>query len=449
MRTIPVGVTSAGYRRVVVAGSVGTFIELYDLVVYGYFATILAERFFPEEDPTAALLATFAIFAVGFFVRPFGAIIFGHVGDRFGRRPALAASLLLMTVATVAFGLLPTYSTVGVLAPALLLLCRLVQGLSASAEIPGAQLLILEYAPAGQRGRAVSINNAAGQLAAAAAAAVGLILASRLTPEQLGDWGWRLAFLLAAPIGLVGLYVRLRLLDTPAFLALGARARTGAAPLTRALRTAKRGMLVFLIWMAVVSLGVYVVVGYLPSYLIQTAGLPRSDALTANLVAVVTLAASSVLGGYLVDRLPLRQVAIGVMVGVCVAAVPGFLIINEYRNLVSALIGQSLWAIFLGATYTVGTLMAVRLFPAAVRFSATAVALNVGVALFGSTAPYVCTWLVSTTANPIAPGLYLLVAAIGGLLATVFGLTRHDLESPAAPEAEPAVSIEDADRSRR
>jgi MHS family proline/betaine transporter-like MFS transporter len=425
-----------GYRRVIVAGSVGTFIELYDLVVYGYFAAVLAERFFPGEDPTAALLATFAIFAVGFFVRPLGAVIFGHLGDRFGRRPALAASLLLMTAATVAFGLLPTYATVGVLAPALLLVCRLLQGLSASAEIPGAQLLIMEHVPEGRRGRAVSINNAAGQLAAAAAAAVGLTLTRVLTPEQLGDWGWRVAFLLAAPIGLVGLYVRLRLLDTPAFLALGEMARRGSAPLARALRTSKRGMLAFLIWTAVVALGVYVVVGYLPSYLTQTAGLSRSDALTANLVAVVTLAGSSLLGGYLVDRVPLRRVAIGVMTGVCVAAVPGLLIVNEYRNLVSALLGQSLWTIFLGAGYTVATMMSLRLFPAAIRFSATAVALNLGVALFGSTAPYVCTWLVATTANPVAPGFYLFAAAIGGLLTTLLLLSRHDLdpEAAAAPE---------------
>ncbi|HEX8631718.1 MAG TPA: MFS transporter, partial [Catenuloplanes sp.] len=214
-------VGATGYRRVVAAASFGTFVELYDVVVYGYFATVLAAQFFPRQDPTAALLATFAIFAVGFFVRPIGAIIFGHIGDRVGRRPALASSLLLMTVATVAFGLLPTYASVGLLAPALLLLCRVLQGLSASAEVPGAQLFILEHAPAGRRGRAVAVNNAAGHLASAAAATVALVLSGLLSADQLAAWGWRLAFLIAAPIGLLGLYVRLRLLDSPAFLALG------------------------------------------------------------------------------------------------------------------------------------------------------------------------------------------------------------------------------------
>ena len=414
---------------VVVAASIGTFVELYDLVIYGYFATILAARFFPQQDPTAALLATFAIFAVGFFVRPVGAVIFGHLGDRLGRRPTLAVSLLLMTFATVAFGLLPTYATVGLLAPVLLLLCRVLQGLSASAEVPGAQLLILEHARSGRRGRAVAINNAAGHLASAAAATVGLLTARLLSPEQLAGWGWRLAFLIAAPIGLVGFYVRTRLMDSPAFVALGDRARHGRAPLARALSTSKRGMVLLGMWMGVVSLGVYMVVGFLPGYLSRAAGLSPVDAYTANLLAVLALAVSALAGGYLVDRVPLRPLAIGLMTGLAVVAVPGFVIIIEGRSLGTALIGQSMWTAFLGAGYTVGTMLAVTLFPVAVRFTATALALNIGVAALGSTAPYVSTLVVAATASPIAPGVYLFAAALCGLLATVLLLPR-----PAGPD---------------
>src|SRR5690349_2060152 len=130
-----------GYRKVMIASSVGTFIEVYDIIIYGYLATVLARQFFPAGDPGAALLATFAVFALGAFVRPLGAVVFGHVGDRFGRRTALAVSLLLMTLATVAFSLLPTYAAAGLLAPVLLVLCRVLQSLSASAELPGAMLL--------------------------------------------------------------------------------------------------------------------------------------------------------------------------------------------------------------------------------------------------------------------------------------------------------------------
>jgi MHS family proline/betaine transporter-like MFS transporter len=417
------GVPLARYRRrVVVATSIGTFIEMYDAVLYGYFATVLAVQFFPPGDPTARLLATFAIFAVGFLVNPIGAVIFGHVGDRLGRRTALSASLFLMTIATVGFALLPTYAQVGVLAPVLLLVCRILQGLSVSGEIPGSQLLVTEYAARGRRGRTLTVTNLAGTMAGATAATVGLILARTLSSEQLASWGWRAAFLAAAPIGLVGLYLRTRLLDSPAFVAIGELAKQGRAPLAQAIRTARRGMLVLLVWTAASALGGFLLAGFLPSYLIQVAGMSASDAYTANLVALLVQAISTVAGGFLADRYPLRRVAIVIMAGIAVMVVPGFWIIIHWHNLTAALIGQSIWAIFLGATYTVSTLMAMVLFPVAIRFTALAVAFNVGMAVFGGTAPYISTWLVASTGSPIAPAYYLAVAAVAALLAVTFGL---------------------------
>ena len=424
-------------RRVVVAASTGTLIEIYDILIYGYFATLLAQQFFPRSDPVAALLATFAIFAVGFFVRPLGAVIFGHVGDRLGRRTALAFSLLLMTVATVAFGLLPTYSSVGVLAPVLLLLCRVLQGLSASAELPGAMLLMLEHASTNRRGLTVSINNAAGVFATATAATVSLVLARSLSPDQLAAWGWRVGFLLAAPIGIVGLYVRIRVPDGPAFVALGERAKHGRAPVARAFGTAKRGMLVLLIWFGAQTIGGYTLSVLMPTYLIRDVGLSRSDAYAANLIGVLLSAAFAPLGGYLVDRFPIRRVAIAVMTGVAVTTLPGFLIITAYRTLGAAVIGQVLCSVFLGAAYTVGAVLAMTMFPTAIRFTAFALPLNIGTALFGSTAPYVSTWLSTSTHNPLAPGAYLLTAAVVATLAVVFGLSSRHTAPAEPPSATP------------
>lgn len=422
-------------RRVVVATSIGTFIEMYDAVLYGYFATIIAAQFFPSTDPTASLLATFAIFAVGFLVNPVGAVVFGHVGDRAGRRTSLAASLLLMTFATVAFGLLPTYAQVGVLAPLLLLICRILQGLAVSGEIPGAWLLTTEYASHGRRGRTVAVNNVAGTLAGAAAATTGLILARVLPPEDLASWGWRAAFLATAPLGLVGIYLRTRLVDTPAFVALGQLAKQGRAPFTQAIRTARRGILVMIAFTAASALGGFLLGGFLPSYLIQTAGLSPADAFTANLGALLVQAASTVAGGFLVDRYPLRRVAITIMAGITVTVIPGFWIITQWHTLTAALIGQSIWAVFLGATYTVSAVMAIALFPVPIRFTALALAFNVALTLFGSTAPYASTWLVATTGSTMAPAFYLTLAAIIGLIAVTVGL---NLEAPAqAQEEEP------------
>jgi len=433
MGEVETGLRVGSYRRVVVAASVGTFIENYDLVVYGYLATVLAGEFFPRQDPTAALLSTFAIFAVGFVVRPVGGLIFGYFGDRIGRKPALAVSLLLMTVATLAFGLLPTYREVGVLAPVLLLVCRLLQGLSASAEIPGASLLILEHAARERRGRAVAVNNAAVHLGIAAAAGVALILAQLLSAAQLAQWGWRVAFLAAAPIGLVGLYVRTRVLETPAFVALGEAAKRGRVPLVDAFADAKRGMLVLIVWLAAVSVGGYLLNGFLPSYLIRVAGMPPAAAFTVSLTASLVGAVSAMLGGYLIDRFALRRVAVGVMAGLAVTAVPAFLIISRSGTLAAALIAQCVWAAFLGASLTIGHALSVVLFPVAFRYTAAAVGLSLATTLFGSTAPYVATWLVATTESPIVPGVYFLVIAVGALLAARLGLPRQRLGEIAAP----------------
>jgi MHS family proline/betaine transporter-like MFS transporter len=425
VRTEEPGVRRVGFGRVIVASSIGTFIELYDLFIYGYFASILAGEFFPRQDPNAALLATFAIFAVGFLVRPIGAVIFGHVGDRLGRRAALTFSLLLMTVATVAFAALPTYTQVGLLAPVLLLLCRIAQGLSASAELTGSQLLVQEHAPHGWRGRAVAVNIAAGNLGTGAAASAGLILAHTVTPEQLAAWGWRVAFLVAAPIGLVGLYVRTRLMDSPAFLALGDGAKHGRAPLTRALGTARNGMVVLFAWAAACVVCSYLLAGYLPSYLIRTAGLSPAQTFTASVVAVLTLATSTLLGGYFADRFPLRPLAIVVMTGVAVTALPGLAIITHFGTLAAALVGQSMWAMFLGAAFLVQAMMSVALFPTTIRFTATAVPQNLAASMFGGTAPYLSTWLVAGLASPIAPGFYLFAVVIVGLIAAIFGVPRQ------------------------
>ncbi len=246
-------------------------------------------------------------------------------------------------------------------------------------------LLLLEHAPINRRGLAVSINAVGSGIGIVAAATVSLVLAGLLPPDQLAAWGWRVAFLIAAPIGIVGLYVRTRLLDSPAFLALGETARPG--PLVRAVSTAKRGMLVLTLWFGAQSIAGYTLSVLMPSYLIRNVGLPPSEAYAANLVAVLISAAFTLLGGLLVDQFPLRRVAIAVMAGTAVIAVPGFLVITAHRTLGAAVIGQLLYAIFLGPLYTVGAVLTMTLFPTGIRFTALALPLNIGTALFGGIAP--------------------------------------------------------------
>jgi MFS transporter, MHS family, proline/betaine transporter len=408
-----------GRRRAVLAASIGNLIEAYDLLLYGYLASVLAEQFFPAGDPTAALLNTFAIFAVGFAVRPVGGLVFGHIGDRFGRRRALAASILLMGAGTLAIGLLPTYATAGPWAPALLLLCRLAQGFSVGGEYVGANILVLEHAPAGKAGRTASINLVAGYLGVAAASATSLLLARTLSPADLADWGWRLPFLVAGPLALIGLYLRVRIPDSPAFT--GAQAARLSFPLAAAFRTAKRGMLIYGGWQMMVSLGGFLLFGYMASYLIRVVGLDPAGAFTAGLVAVLIVAAGAVAGGRLVDRFPLRPIALVAAAGIAVTVVPGFLLVRQ-GGVAAAIAGQAVWAIFVGVGAIVSAVLAVVLFPVQLRFTATAVGYNISTTVVGSTAPYVSAWLVADSGNPNAPAWYLAVVASAGFGTALVGL---------------------------
>jgi MHS family proline/betaine transporter-like MFS transporter len=420
-------------RRVVVAASIGTFVEGYDLALYGYLAVILAGQFFPSGDPQAALLATFAVFALGFVARPLGGAFFGHLGDRLGRRPAVAWSVLLMSVATAGIAVLPTHQQAGVLASALLLTCRLLQGFSFGGELAGSNVLVLEHAAAGRAGRAVSANLAAASLGFCFAAAVNWLLTAVVDAAQLASWGWRVPFAVAAPLGLIGAYLRWRIAESPAFVAAGtARPRF---PLGRTLRTAWRGVLIFAGFAAMVLAGGYILVGYLPSYLVREAGLSPAGVAVANVVTAAVLAAGAVLGGILVDRLPARLAAAACAVGLIATVLPGFLIIQQ-GTLAHAMIGSALWAVMIGVGNVAGASLALPLFPVAIRYTATAFALNMTGAVFAGTGPYVSAWLVNSTGNVTAPALYLTILAAVGLGVALFGLPRrsaaHPRKAPAA-----------------
>lgn len=410
--------------RIMLGAGIGTFIEIYDIVIYGYLAAVLAGQFFPSDDPVAALLATFAVFALGALLRPAGSVVFGHVGDRYGRRTAVALSLLLMTAATVGFGLAPTYGTAGALAPAILVLCRVLQALSAGGEVPGALLLMLEHAPAHHRGLIASLNNLAAVLATATAATVSFVLARQLPAGDFSAWGWRVAFLAAAPIGLVGLYVRLRLVDGPDFAALGERARQGRAPVRRAFATAKRSMAVLLVWFAAQTIGGYTLSVLMPTYLVRGLRMSPADAYAANLIAVLVSGVLVLAGGLLVDRFPLRPAAIVVLAGLAVTAVPGLLIVVHHRTLGAAVLGQVVCGAFLGGVPAIVGVAALRLVPVGIRFTAFGLPASVGTAVFGSSTPYVSTWLTAATGSLLAPGFYLFAAASVAAAVTVAALPR-------------------------
>ena len=420
-------------RRVTLAASVGTFIEGYNNLLYGYFASVFAVLFFPPGNPTAGLINTFLIFAVGYVMRPLGGIVFGHMGDRMGRRPALVSSILVMVVATLGIGLLPPYASIGLWAPALLLGCRLLQGFSVGGEYVGANVLILEHASQERSGRRVSANSVAGYVGIAAAGITSLLLATALTEAQLASWGWRLPFFFALPLAAVGLYLRLRIPDSPDFRQAGAgRLRF---PLGAALRHGRRGILVYGGWITMVGLGGYVLHTYMASYLKTVVGMDSAGAFGANLAAVAILATGAILGGVLVDRYPPWIVGFAAALGIALTVVPGFMIIRQ-GSVVAAIAGQAPWGLCLGIAATLGATLTKTQFPVEMRYTAAGLAHNVTITLFGTTAPYVSAFLIDRTGNRLAPAWYLVAMACVGMAVAVFalrGTSRRAVVAPGAP----------------
>jgi MHS family proline/betaine transporter-like MFS transporter len=399
-------------RRALAAGCVGNLVEWYDFALYGAFATVLAAAFFPAADPVSGLLAAFAIFGVAFLARPAGALLFAHHGDRLGRRGALVASILLMAAATTGIGLLPTYNAAGWLAPVLLVLLRAGQGAAVGGEYGGSAALVVEYAPADRRGWYGGWQWATIGLGLAAGVAMAALLTATLDGPALRSWGWRLAFLLALPLGLVGLYIRLQIEETPGFRAvqrLGGAART---PLSDTLRTARREVAVGFGVVAAVTATFNIVFVFLPSHLAATGRAPLARALAAALAGLLLAAAAAALAGRLSDRVGRRPLLLAGLVALLVLTVPvtGLLLRGEVGGL---LLGYSLIGLALG-TLVPSTFLA-ELFPTRLRYSGLSLTYGLGSALFGGTAPALATFLVRRTGAALSPAWYATALAVVAL----------------------------------
>ncbi|MEU3404504.1 MFS transporter [Streptomyces sp. NPDC006670] len=396
-------------RRVLLAGAAGNFVEWYEFGVYGCFATVLADRFFtpaPGAGPAGAgpLLAVYASFAVAFFLRPAGALLFGRLGDRIGRRPALMLSVGLMTLATTLIGLLPTRDAAGAAAPWLLTLLRALQGVSAGGEFGGAVALMTEQAPPGRRGRHgawQSFTVALGLLAGAATAA---LLASALSPQALAAWGWRVPFLLSLPLGLTALNLRRNLPDLP-----GAAARAtepGPAEVlggAAAARAVLLGIGRIMGW----SAAGYTFLVVLPSYLQATLGASLREALTATALANLGFAASILPAGILSDRVGRRPVMLAGALAVTLLALPLLHLLQD-----PAAPAPARAAAVCGAGAAVGLLagpgpaMLAEMFPAHVRCTGLGVAYALANAVFSGCAGLVITALTAGTGDSDVPAYY-------------------------------------------
>jgi MHS family proline/betaine transporter-like MFS transporter len=404
-------------RRVAAfATGVGNFTEWFDFAIYGFFAVLIGELFFPANaDPLVALLSSFSVFAIGFLMRPLGAFILGPIGDKHGRRTALVVSVVLMGTATFLIGVLPSYAAIGVAAPILLVLLRCAQGLAAGGEWSGSAAYLVESAPANRRGLFGSLISGTAALAFIVGSFVALWINSSLGQEALRSWGWRIPFLLALPMALIGLYIRMRLGDTPVFTTLQEKHEVADAPLKQA--GDKRNLYAILLTFAfssVSGLGIYYLATYMNNHFTNALGFDRPHALLLSGIGLFLYMLMCPLAGVLSDRVGRRSIQLLGTAGFVLLSIPAFLLF-ETGNSVLIVAGVALLGVCQALCSVTNVVLLVELFPASTRSSGSALGYNLGLALIAGPGPLIATALVKASGSTLSPSWYLVAVSVVAL----------------------------------
>jgi MHS family proline/betaine transporter-like MFS transporter len=385
---VPTGMSA---RRAIVAAGIGNVLEYYDFGIYGFLAAVIARKFFPGSDATAALLATFAAFGVGFLARPVGGIVLGRLGDIAGRKSALVLTIVLMAVGTAGIGLIPDYAAIGVMAPVLLVLCRILQGLSAGGEWGNSTAFIVEWSPDGKRGFLGSFSQASVVGGVLMASAIAALLNTLFSAAAIDAWAWRLPFLLGAVLLPIGLWLRVGIEETPRFRAEQAGHTSGLADLGTPFGMMAKAFGFTILW----TVAYYVMLTYLPTFTQKYAGLTPTGALWSNTVALVVLAAAIPLTGALSDRIGRKKLLLTCCLGFVVLAYPGFLLMLSGLPAYGVALVQIGFNLVIACFSGPGPAALVELFPTRSRTSLMSVSYALAVAIFGGFAPFIATGLVS------------------------------------------------------
>jgi len=395
---------------ILAAASIGNALEWYDILVYGYFAVTISHLFFPNTDPTTALLLTFGTFGVSYLVRPLGALVLGAYSDRKGRRAAMLLSIVIMVIGTTLMAVMPTYSTIGILAPIAVLIARLLQGFAVAGEFGSATAFLVEHSRE-RKGFFAAFQWFGQGLAAVLASLFGVILFGMLTPDQLSSWGWRLPFFFGLLIGPIGFYIRQNVGETPEFEAQG----PGRAPISDLFRE-HWDRLLMCIGIVVLSTSANYIILYMPTYAIRQLHLPQTLGFIATTVGGVLLTLGAPYFGHLSDRVGRLRLMVVVCILFAVSAYPAFVLLVAHPSL-AGIVGIVCWLSILKAAYS-GVLPALmsELFPTATRSTGIALAYNISVPIFGGFAPLIASWLVAVTHSPLAPSFYLIGTSLLSLI---------------------------------
>ncbi|EDY44416.1 MFS transporter [Streptomyces sp. SPB074] len=440
----------AAAKRATKAAMLGNAMEWYDFGIYSYLASTLGKVFFPSGNDTAQLLSSFATFAVAFLVRPIGGAVFGPLGDKIGRKSILAITMIMMSIGTLAIGLIPSHATIGVWSPILLIFFRLVQGFSTGGEYGGASTFIAEYAPDKRRGFFGSFLEFGTLAGYVAASGLVVLLTTFFSDDQMLHWGWRIPFLVAAPLGFIGLWLRMKLDETPAFQKLeGAQVRasetadavetSAAGDLGKIFTKYWRPLLLCLALVAAYNITDYMLLSYMPTYLSDELGYGTNKGLLILLLVMVVQMCLLQQVGRLSDRVGRKPLLMAGMIGFLVLSVPSFLLIRQ-----GSIVWIALGLLLLGLSLVclLGTMSAAlpAIFPTQVRYGSLSISYNLATSIFGGTTPLVITALISAFDTNLMPAYYATAAAVVGVIAVLCLKETANLPLAGSP---PSVETEE------
>ena len=404
--------------RQVVAAVIGNALEWYDFIVYGFLASIIARQFFPSDDEYASLLMALATFGVGFFMRPVGGVLLGMYADRKGRKAAMQLIIRLMTVSIAMIAFAPDYLAIGMAAPLLIVVARMLQGFATGGEYASATAFLVESAPAHHKGLYGSWQLVGQCLAVFGGAAMVALVTHLCSPAALDSWGWRIPFVLGLLIGPVGLWIRKHMEEPEAFIEARRQAKGRSPSLPQVLREHRRSLLVAMGLASGATVSFYVVLVNMPTFAHKSLGLPLDQVLLVQMLAVGLMTVVIPLAGALSDRFGRRPVLMAFTLAFFVMVYPLYVWVAAAPSLERLLVMQLLLCTAIGGFFGPAPTALAEQFPVEVRSTGVSVAYNVAVMVFGGFAPLIVTWLTQALGTPVAPSFYVLFAYLLTLLAT-------------------------------
>lgn len=413
--------------KTVITSMMGNLFEWYDFALFGYFAPIIGKLFFPSEDRIVELLAAFGAFAAGYVSRPLGGILFGYIADKYGRKTSLVWTILVMALPTALIGILPTYTQIGVLAPALLIFIRILQGLSMGGNYGGSITFTSEHSPKNRRGLIGSFAVASCLVGLMLGSATAAIFTTIFTEQDLNTWAWRIPFLLGILICIIGFYMRRNVPESPVYEKAQETGDLVKNPLSALFHSHGSTLSIMVLIVMLHDLSFYIMFVYMTTHLTEFLHLSKSMAFTINTLNMLFVIAVTIGSAWLSDKFGRRAVMSCAALFFVLTTVPLMMLLNTTTSYFYIYLAQAVIAIGVGGYFGPLPALMVEAYPTAVRSSGVSLTTNISGPLFGGTAPYLVTYLIDATGSTMVPGYYLTGAAVVSLFALMALKSRFDV----------------------